>query len=122
MDERYSKAELEEFRTLIEAKLASAEQEYRHLKQNLTEANEQSRSFDDYNELSGQTDKEYLAQMMTRQARFIGDLQAALQRIANGTYGVCRVTGKLIDKERLRAVPHTTLSMDAKNKQTPKRA
>jgi DnaK suppressor protein len=122
MDERYSKAELEEFRTLIEAKLASAEQEYRHLKQNLTEANEQSRSFDDYNELSGQTDKEYLAQMMTRQARFIGDLQAALQRIANGTYGVCRVTGKLIDKERLRAVPHTTLSMDAKNKQNPKRA
>ncbi len=122
MEERYSKAELEEFRILIEGKLASAEQEYRNLKQSLTEANDQTRSFDDYNELSGQSDKEYLAQMMSRQARFIGDLQAALQRITNGSYGVCRVTGKLIDKARLRSVPHTTLSMDAKNDPAGKRA
>lgn len=114
MEERYSKADLDEFRQIIEKKLAAAETEYRNLKQALTEANEQSRSYDDYNDQGGQTDKEYLAQMMSRQARFIGDLQSALQRIANGTYGVCRVTGKLIDKGRLRAVPHTTLSMDAK--------
>jgi RNA polymerase-binding transcription factor DksA len=122
MEERYSKADLEEFRILIEGKLASAEQEYKNLKQSLTDSNDQSRSFDDFNELGGQADKEYIAQMMSRQARFIGDLQAALQRIANGTYGVCRVTGKLIDKGRLRAVPHTTQSMDAKNSQASKRA
>ena len=117
MDERYSKAELEEFKSIIEAKLTSAEQEYRNLKQALADGNEQSRSFDDYNDQGGQTDKEYLAQMMSRQAKFVGDLQSALQRIANGTYGICRVTGKLIDKGRLKAVPHTTLSMDAKNDQ-----
>jgi DnaK suppressor protein len=122
MDERYSKAELEEFKSIIEAKLTSAEQEYRNLKQALADGNEQSRSFDDYNDQGGQTDKEYLAQMMSRQAKFVGDLQSALQRIANGTYGICRVTGKLIDKGRLKAVPHTTLSMDAKNDQAGRRA
>ncbi len=122
MEDRYSKADLEEFRILIEGKLTSAEQEYKNLKQSLTDSNDQNRSSDDFNELGGQSDKEYIAQMMSRQARFIGDLQAALQRIANGTYGVCRVTGKLIDKGRLRAVPHTTQSMDAKNSQASKRA
>ena len=122
MDERYSKAELEEFKSIIEAKLTSAEQEYRNLKQALADGNEQSRSFDDYNDQGGQTDKEYLAQMMSRQAKFVCDLQSALQRIANGTYGICRVTGKLIDKGRLKAVPHTTLSMDAKNDQAGRRA
>lgn len=122
MEERYTKTELEEFKAIIDAKLASADQEYKNLKQALAEANEQTRSFDDYNELNGQTDKEYLAQMMSRQARFIGDLQAALQRIAHGTYGICRVTGKLIEKGRLRAVPHTTQSMDAKVNQASKQA
>lgn len=114
METRYSKADLAEFKTLIEAKLQSAEKELRLLKESMTESNDQSRSEDDYNELGGQADKEYLAQMMDRQARFIRDLNAALQRIANGTYGVCRVTGKLIEKGRLRVVPHTTLSLEAK--------
>jgi RNA polymerase-binding transcription factor DksA len=114
METRYSKADLEEFKTLIQSKLQSAEKELRLLKESMTESNDQSRSEDDYNELGGQADKEYLAQMMDRQARFIRDLNAALQRIANGTYGVCRVTGKLIEKGRLRVVPHTTLSLEAK--------
>jgi RNA polymerase-binding transcription factor DksA len=121
MEPRFSKSELEEFRVLIEGKLQSAEQELKHLKEGLTESNSAQGAYDTWNDLGGHADKEYLAGMIERQARFIRDLRAALGRIANGTYGVCRVTGKLIEKGRLRAVPHTTLSLEAKTGAPAKR-
>ena len=62
-------------------------------------------------------EREQMSQLAERQQKFIANLESALQRIQNKTYGVCRVTGKLISKERLRAVPHATLSIEAKNQQ-----
>ena len=66
---------------------------------------------------SSTQEKEYISQLAARQKKFIENLESALVRIENKTYGICRVTGKLISKERLRAVPHTTLSMEAKLQQ-----
>ena len=118
---RYSDEELAEFKQLIEAKLELARREYMQVMDTLT--NRSGNDVDDtmptykvLEEGSMSQTKEELTTMAARQQKFIQSLQAALVRIENKTYGVCRVTGKLIPKERLRVVPHATLSIDAKNK------
>ena len=113
----YSRAELEEFRVLIQDKLKLADEEYKELAEShLTTA-------DGYNmtEFGADTlEKEQIEMFMARQLKFIGALHRALERIENGTYGRCKETGKLISKERLRAVPHTELSIEAKRIQQPR--
>ena len=122
---RYSDEELAEFKQLIEAKLELARREYMQVMDTLT--NRSGNDVDDtmptykvLEEGSMSQTKEELTNMAARQQKFIQSLQAALVRIENKTYGVCRVTGKLIPKERLRAVPHATLSIEAKQMQNAK--
>ncbi|MBO4499085.1 MAG: TraR/DksA C4-type zinc finger protein [Bacteroidaceae bacterium] len=119
---RYSDEELEEFRTLINEKLAIAQRDYDALKASLM--NTDNNSTDDTSptykvleEGANTLSKEETTRLAQRQIKFIQSLQAALVRIENKTYGICRETGKLIPKERLRAVPHATLSIEAKQKQ-----
>ncbi len=120
--ERYSAAELEEFRELIDKKLSKARAEYELLSEafanrdgnNTDDTSPTFKLMEDGAEISS---KEELGQLAARQKKFIENLENALLRIQNKTYGICRVTGKLIPKERLRIVPHATLSMEAKLKQ-----
>lgn len=119
---RYSDKELEEFRVLIQEKLDNALSDLDLLKE--TFANDRNNGTDDtsptfkaFEEGSDTMSKEANSQLAARQERFIRDLKNALLRIENKTYGICRVTGKLIPKDRLRLVPHATLSIEAKNKQ-----
>ena len=119
---RYSDSELQEFKDLLLNKLRMAKDELNSLASSLSNPN--SNGTDDtagtYKTLedgSATLEKEQINQLAARQKKFIEQLEAALVRIENKTYGVCRETGKLIPKERLRAVPHTTLSMEAKLKQ-----
>ena len=119
---KYSDSELSEFRILINEKIAAARAELHDLVGSLSAAN----SNGDDAAIAGKTledgsatmEKEQTNQLAARQKKFIEQLEAALMRIQNKTYGICRSTGKLIPKERLRAVPHTTQSMEAKLKQT----
>ena len=116
---RYSDEELEEFKQIILAKLKVAQGDYKQMMDVLTgkDGNGVDDTMPTYKVLeegSMTQSKEELTNMAARQQKFIQSLQAALQRIENKTYGVCRVTGKLIPKERLRAVPHATLSIEAK--------
>ncbi len=116
---RYSDAELAEFKELILQKLAEAKADYDLLKQTLSHADDHgtddtSPTFKLLEDGSDVLSKEETAQLAARQEKYIINLQNALVRIENKTYGVCRVTGKLIPKERLRSVPHATLSIDAK--------
>lgn len=116
---RYTDEELEEFKQIILSKLELAKREYEQIMDTLTgrSGNDVDDTMPTYKVLEegslNQT-KEELSTMALRQQKFIQGLRAALQRIENKTYGVCRVTGKLIPKERLRAVPHATLSIEAK--------
>src|ERR1700709_1935852 len=119
---RYSDAELQEFKQLLLDKLKGAKEELNNLASSLSNPN--SNGTDDtagtYKTLedgSATLEKEQINQLAAPQKKFIEQLEAALTRIENRTYGICRETGKLIPKERLRAVPHTTLSMEAKLKQ-----
>lgn len=117
--ERYSDEELQEFRALIEEKLVLAKREYDELMNSLmnrggNDVDDTSPTYKALEEGSMTQSKEELTTMALRQQKFIQGLQAALLRIENKTYGICRVTGKLIPKERLRAVPHATLSIEAK--------
>ena len=119
---RYSDAELKEFKELVVNKLADARTELINLNATVINANENGTddtgaSFKMLEDGSDSLAKEESAQLAIRQKKFVEQLEAALQRIENKTYGICRVTGKLIPKERLRAVPHTTQSMEAKLKQ-----
>jgi RNA polymerase-binding transcription factor DksA len=117
----YSKAELEEFKVLINEKLVLARQEYKELVESLQDSN--LTSADGYNMTdfgSDTLEKEQTEMFMARQMKFIGALERALARIENGSYGRCKETGKLISKERLRAVPHTELSIQAKRDQQPR--
>ncbi len=121
-DNRYSKKELEEFKSLIIAKLEKAKSEYEVFKGNISGddnhgTDDTAPTFKVLEEGSEVLSKEENAQLAMRQKKFIEHLENALIRIQNGTYGICRVTGKLISKERLRAVPHATLSIDAKKAQ-----
>jgi RNA polymerase-binding transcription factor DksA len=114
---RFSDEELKEFKGIIDGKLASARQELLNLKDSLdslTQSQEGNKSWN-MEEGSDASEMEYLMNQVARQNKFIRDLEMALVRIENKTYGICRATGKLIDKQRLRIVPHATLSIDAKN-------
>jgi RNA polymerase-binding transcription factor DksA len=116
---RYSDNDLQEFRELIQRKLESAKKELSYLQGLITRKDEMGGDNDDARYMtmedgSMSMEREQLSQMASRQITFIDHLEKALMRIENKTYGVCRVTGKLIDKARLRAVPHATLSIEAK--------
>lgn len=120
---RYSDEELQEFKDLILEKLEKAKRDYDLLKQalNNTDGNDTtdtSPTFKALEEGASVLSKEEVGRLAQRQLKFIQHLEAALIRIENKTYGICRETGKLIPKERLRAVPHATLSIEAKNSQT----
>lgn len=117
---RYSDAELEEFRAIINEKLQMAKQEYENYRAAVTNTDgndtiDTSPTYKVLEEGASTLSKEEAGRLAQRQMKFIQNLQAALIRIENGTYGVCRETGKLIPKERLRAVPHATLSIEAKS-------
>lgn len=119
---RYSDAELEEFKVLINGKIRKANEQleliqssYKNDSNNGTD--DTSPTFKAFDEGSEVMSKEANSQLAIRQEKFIRDLKNALVRIENKTYGVCRVTGKLINKERLKLVPHATLSIEAKNLQ-----
>ena len=116
---RYSDAELEEFRAIILEKLELAKRDYEMLKSGITNSDgndtaDTSPTFKALEEGASTLSKEEAGRLAQRQMKFIQSLQAALIRIENKTYGICRETGKLIPKERLRAVPHATLSIEAK--------
>lgn len=114
---RYSDEELQEFKELILVKLEKAKKDYELLRSNHSNDNDvadTSPTFKVLEEGASTLGKEEAGRLAMRQQKFIQHLQAALVRIENKTYGICRETGKLIPKERLRAVPHATLSIDQK--------
>ncbi|MDO9274160.1 MAG: TraR/DksA family transcriptional regulator [Lutibacter sp.] len=124
MDEnnRYSDKDLAEFKELILLKKERAEEDLALLKSIFKNdsdngTDDTSPTFKAFEEGSETMSKEANVQLAIRQEKFIRDLKNALQRIENKTYGICRVTGKLIQKERLKLVPHATLSIEAKNMQ-----
>ncbi|PLX14778.1 MAG: molecular chaperone DnaK [Salinivirgaceae bacterium] len=117
--QRYSDDELKEFKALILEKLDKAKKDYEDLRATLSHADgndiqDTSPTFKVLEEGASVLSKEETGKLAQRQLKFIQHLEAALVRIENKTYGICRETGKLISKERLRAVPHATLSIDAK--------
>lgn len=119
---RYSDEELKEFKELILDKLEKAKEDYDLLKSSITQEDgndtqDTSPTFKVLEEGASVLSKEESGKLAQRQLKFIQHLQAALVRVENKTYGICRETGVLISKERLRAVPHATLSIDAKNNQ-----
>ena len=119
---RYSDAELDEFKKLIEVKINKAQEDLELLKSAyMNDGNngtdDTSPTFKAFEEGSETMSKEANTQLALRQEKFIRDLKNALIRIENKTYGVCRVTGKLIKKKRLMVVPHATLSIEAKKMQ-----
>jgi len=119
---RYSDAELVEFKELIQFKLDKAKEDYELLKAAITQSEsndtqDTSPTFKVLEEGASTLSKEEAGRLATRQAKFIQHLQGALIRIENKTYGICRETGVLISKERLRAVPHATLCIEAKSRQ-----
>jgi DnaK suppressor protein len=119
---KYSKDELEEFKGIINEKLETAKEDLTLLVDQISHKDDHgtddtSPTFKLMEEGSEVLSKEEINQLAARQQKFVESLGNALIRIQNGTYGVCRVTGKLIAKERLRIVPHATLSIEAKNAQ-----
>lgn len=120
--QRYSDTDLQEFKELIQQKIEKAEMDLVRINESFI--NDQNNGTDDtsptfkaFEEGAETLSKEQNAILAGRQEKFLRDLRNALIRIENKTYGICRVTGNLIPKERLRAVPHATLSIEAKNKQ-----
>lgn len=116
---RYSQEELEEFEEIIQKKLEEARRDLKMLTEAYSNSNENDTSdtsptFKVLEEGYLVLSKEENSQLAARQQKFIENLENALVRIENGTYGICRETGKLISKERLRSVPHATLSIEAK--------
>jgi RNA polymerase-binding transcription factor DksA len=119
---RFSERDLKMFEKLITAKLVTAKEDLELLQGTLSHkdnnsTDDTSPTFKMMEDGSETLSREETAQLAVRQERFISNLEAALIRIKNKTYGVCRVTGKLINKERLKLVPHATLSIEAKNMQ-----
>ena len=119
---RYADSELNEFKELINSKLKEAREDLALLQSSLSHnddhgTNDTGRTFNMMEDGSDTLSREEIAQLASRQEKFISNLQNALIRIENKTYGICRVTGKLIRKERLKLVPHATLSIEAKNAQ-----
>lgn len=120
--QRYSDSDLIEFKELIQSKIEKAERDLMLIRESFI--NDQNNGTDDtsptfkaFEEGAETLSKEQNAILAGRQEKFVRDLKNALVRIQNKTYGICRVTGKLIGKDRLRAVPHATLSIEAKNMQ-----
>lgn len=116
---RYSDEELQEFKAIILEMLENAKKEYKTLREAVThstsnDVDDTSPTFKAMEDGAATLSKEEAGQLAQRQYKFIQNLEAALVRIENKTYGVCRVTGKLIPKERLRLVPHATLTVEAK--------
>lgn len=116
---RYSDAELEEFKAIILEKLAVAQKNYEQLRDSMmnvygNDVGDTSPTYKILEEGANTLSKEETTRLAQRELKFIQGLQAALVRIENKTYGICRETGKLIPAERLRAVPHATLSIEAK--------
>jgi|TARA_Y200000002_G_scaffold360047_1_gene344995 RNA polymerase-binding transcription factor DksA len=116
----YNSKELSEFKKLIEDKISIAQKDLSLLKSSYKNdgnngTDDTSPTFKAFEEGSETMSKEANTQLAIRQEKFIRDLKSALVRIENNTYGICRVTGKLIQKERLMLVPHATLSIEAKN-------
>ena len=122
---RYSAEELQEFKALILAKIAKAERDLELLQQAVAgsekDVNDTAPTFKTLEEGSNVLQKEQNQKLAVRQQKFIRDLRAALIRIENGTYGICQATGKLIPKERLRIVPHATMTVEAKEASKRKR-
>lgn len=119
---RYSDADLEEFKELILNKVSEAKKDLGMLKDTLSYnhdhgTNDTSPSFKMMEDGSESLSREETAQLAARQEKFINNLEAALVRVENKTYGICRATGELIIKERLRLVPHATLSISAKERE-----
>lgn len=119
---RYSDTDLQEFQALIEEKLAVARENYDELQRALSHSDDNTTddtapTFKMMEDGSETMSREETAQLAARQQKFIINLENALLRIKNKTYGICRVTGKLIPKARLRLVPHATMSIEAKNQQ-----
>lgn len=119
---RYSDADLAEFKALIQTKLEKAKNDLELIKSAYMNdlnngTDDTSPTFKAFEEGSETMSKEANSQLAIRQEKFIRDLKNALIRIENKTYGVCRVTGKLISKDRLKIVPHATMSIEAKNMQ-----
>ena len=119
---RYSDADLAEFKALIQAKLEKAKNDLELIKSAYMNdlnngTDDTSPTFKAFEEGSETMSKEANSQLAIRQEKFIRDLRNALFRVENKTYGVCKVTGKLISKERLKLVPHATMSIEAKNMQ-----
>ena len=115
---RYNDEELEEFRVIINEKLRLARRDYEAMMRTLMNADDVDDTSPTYKVLeegSATQSKEELIQLANRQQKFINGLEAALVRIANKTYGIDRITGELIPKQRLMAVPHATLSVESKN-------
>tara|TARA_Y100000589_G_scaffold289901_1_gene292248 strand:- start:496 stop:873 length:378 start_codon:yes stop_codon:yes gene_type:complete len=117
---RYSDKELENFKNLIEEKIKKAEKDLELIKSAYTNdatngTDDTSPTFKGFEEGSSTLSKEDNALLAARQEKFLHNLHNALKRIENKTYGICRSTGKLIQKERLMLVPHATLSIEAKN-------
>ncbi|PDH46687.1 MAG: molecular chaperone DnaK [Bacteroidetes bacterium MED-G21] len=116
---RYSDIDLAEFKTLIQDKITSAKKDLKRLRDSISQGagngtNDTYSAFKAFEEGSETLSKESNSILAQRQEKFIRDLNNALIRIENKTYGICRVTGKLINKERLKLVPHATLSIEAK--------
>lgn len=119
---RFSDEELQEFKEIITRKLNIAREELKFLQEQLQTENENGTDdtgsvYKTMEDGSSTLQKENNSTLAARQKKFIDNLEAALMRIENKTYGICKVTGKLISKERLRAVPHTTMSIEAKKNQ-----
>ncbi|MCU4188029.1 TraR/DksA C4-type zinc finger protein [Flavobacterium sp. HXWNR29] len=119
---RFSDADLAEFKALIQAKLEKAKNDLELIKSAYMNdlnngTDDTSPTFKAFEEGSETMSKEANSQLAIRQEKFIRDLKNALIRIENKTYGICKVTGKLINKERLKIVPHATMSIEAKNLQ-----
>ncbi len=119
---RYSDADLAEFKEIILKKLEAANEEYNYLRKQIRSENENgtddtASAYVSIDDGSASQQKENAGQLAARQQKYIKNLETALVRIGNKTYGICRVTGQLIARERLKAVPHTTQSMEAKKNQ-----
>jgi RNA polymerase-binding transcription factor DksA len=122
---RYSDAELDEFRDLINEKLTNAKEELAFMEGQLSELSESTNnknSADLFDDSSLHTEIEMLSRMIIRQQQFVRNLEAALVRIKNKSYGICTVTGQLIDKKRLMLVPHATKSVLGKAEEKKQQA
>ena len=119
---RYSDADLAEFKSIILAKLENAETEYKYLRSQIkgdtdNGTDDTASAYVAIDDGSASQQKENAGQLAARLQKFIDNLKTALVRVENKTYGICKVTGNLIQKERLKAVPHTTQSIEAKKNQ-----